>query len=336
MQENPLNYIPLKMYRYLRWRQSEEKAYRFNKKYFSKEYADICFHAAKLEKKKKSAEEIHLAYHKKDQYILCYLKNICGDIIEKYRKGDIQVSPRGLCKKIWVFWWSGEESAPEIVKICIKSIRTNANGQEVVILDKDNYQNYVTLPDLIIQKHKRQEISHAHFSDLLRLTLLSTYGGLWIDATVFLSQPIPEYVFNSRFYTLKTVDKNALYYSKSQWVGYFLAGDADFLLYSFARDFLLAYWERSERIIDYLLMDYVFGIAYQNFDEVKCAMDQLPDNNFKRGILMNRINEPYSKELFEILATKETFASKLSWRYGNPKSVTLDGEITNFGYLLNL
>lgn len=332
MKENFLNYVPLKVYRYLRWRKPRMEQYRLNCSRFSKAYADICLDAERARYfNRPNAQQL---YSRKDEYILNYLENLCGDVIATYKTRTAAPSQTEEKKRIWVMWWTGEESAPPIVKACVKSIRANAAGHEVVFLDASNYTEYVQLPEFLIEKHEKGLIGHAHFSDVVRLSLLAQYGGVWIDATVFISRELPENLFSDPFYTLKTVNENAPYYSKSRWCGYFLAGNSGFPLFSFVRDMLLAYWERSQYVIDYLLMDYLFGIACRQFEEVSRAMEQLPDNNPRRGMLMDAINEPYDAALFASLEQGDTFASKLSWRYGNPREWTSDGQLTNYGHLL--
>lgn len=338
MKTNIINCVPLKLYRYIRWLNIERELYQYNTVNFSAEYAKICFKADKVKRKQKSIDIILAANTNKDQYILKYLQQFSGDIVKQYegRSTDYLDGNKKYDKKIWVFWWTGEENAPEIVKACIKSIRKNANGHEVMMLDQTNYKEYVTLPKEIIKKHDDGIIGHAHYSDIIRLSLLAQYGGMWIDPTVFISQAIPESVFDEPFYTLKTYNPNSEFFSKSRWVGYYLSGDKDFPLFSFARDCLISYWKQTDKVIDYLLMDYVFEFAYQNFESVRNTIDQMPDNNYKRGKLMSEINEPYDAILFSTLETGETFASKLSWRYGNPQIITKDGALTNYGYLLRL
>ena len=333
MKENIINYIPLKIYRYLRWRKDQKKLYRKNQENFCEEYAKLCYHAALLERRNKPREQILEAYDKKHQFVVDYLEKLCEDVIEKYQTAPFESHKSS---KIWVFWWSGEETAPEIVKACLKSIREKANRHDVVFLDQNNYDNYVQFPDYILEKHEAGIISHAQFSDLLRFSLLADYGGVWIDATVFLSQPIPELVTQSAFYSLKTHYPDSPYFSKSRWCSYFLATTNETILFPFAKEFMLTYWQRSDRLVDYLLVDYTLGIAYDRFESVRKAMDALPENNFKRGMLMDTINQPYSAELFHALQNEDTFASKLSWRYGNPTEKTKRGELTNYGYLLSL
>lgn len=339
MKENVITYIPLKLYRYLRWEKDQHKVYSFNKMNFGKEYADICADVDRAVWKKKPLEVQLNLQKKKDEYILGVLQPILAPVIRKYREKcqfDLSDIVREKDEKIWVFWWSGEKEAPEIVKACIKSIRKNSNGREVILLDKDNYKNYIKMPEYILEKRDRGTMLLANFSDILRLSLLATYGGIWIDATVFISQPIPERVFTDIFYTAKKVNFDLLFYSKSRWCSYFLAGSKKFPFFAFARDCLLQYWEKSSALIDYLLFDYVIGIAYDNFAEIRKVFDSVEDNNSARGLLMEKINEEYSEKLFRDLSEKETFLSKLSWRYGNPRVLTADGKISNYGHLLEL
>lgn len=341
MKENFLNKIPLKVYRNIRKEKELIDEYLSLKKTFSKDYAKICYKANKAVYKYGEAEKTYELLRVKDEYILNYIENKCADIIEKYCNASFedktQCTPGGGGgQNIWVYWWQGEEHMPDIVKACVKSIRDNSSGHKVVLVDRNNYSDFVDISDIVVKKHDDGIVGHAHFSDIVRSALLANYGGMWIDATVFISQPIPERVFERTFYTAKSVNEKAFYYSKSRWVSYFLSGNKAFPLFSFVRDMLTTYWERSDAIIDYLLIDYVFDIAYRNIPAVKREIDSLEDNNLLRGRLMSEINNPYDKELFDALKTGETFLSKLSWRYGNPQEKTRDGKITNYGYILNL
>ena len=47
---------------------------------------------------------------------------------------------------IWLFWNTGLEQAPEIVKTCYQSIKKYA-GRQVVLLTENNVQNYINMPD---------------------------------------------------------------------------------------------------------------------------------------------------------------------------------------------
>lgn len=98
--------------------------------------------------------------------------------------------------KIWVCWWQGLDNAPEIVKTCVESIKRNSGKYEVLIITDENYKQYVKFPDWLEEKRKHGIISKTIYSDLLRLNLLSTYGGIWIDSTFFVREKVLNIICN--------------------------------------------------------------------------------------------------------------------------------------------
>ena len=51
---------------------------------------------------------------------------------------------------IWIFWWQGEDKMPYIVKTCYESVLKYAPKEcEVVLLTKDNIQDYWDIPNHI-------------------------------------------------------------------------------------------------------------------------------------------------------------------------------------------
>lgn len=98
---------------------------------------------------------------------------------------------------IWQYWAQGyDNDLPEIVKICLKSVDIYASGYIVVRLSDANINDYIDVPDYI----SRTVMSVTSYSDMIRLLLLSTYGGLWLDAAVLLTGNIPEYLFKEDFF----------------------------------------------------------------------------------------------------------------------------------------
>jgi len=94
-------------------------------------------------------------------------------------------------KRIWVLWFQGLSEAPFLVRKCIDSwVKENPNWK-VVILDESNLSEYVVLdlPENILAN-----LALAHKSDLVRLHLLSNYGGVWADATTFCIKPLDEWI----------------------------------------------------------------------------------------------------------------------------------------------
>lgn len=93
--------------------------------------------------------------------------------------------------RIWVYWDKGFKNAPQIVNICLESIKKHSIGRTVEMLDLNNLDKYVKIPKYILKKYKESKISHQHFADIVRSVLLRDYGGTWIDATTYLSADIP-------------------------------------------------------------------------------------------------------------------------------------------------
>jgi len=94
-------------------------------------------------------------------------------------------------RRIWILWFQGIINAPHIVKKCVGSWVKLNPGWEVIILDNSNVSKYV---DLDIPENVIDRISLAHRSDLVRIQLLSKYGGVWADATTLCVKPLDEWI----------------------------------------------------------------------------------------------------------------------------------------------
>ncbi|MGH8557892.1 MAG: capsular polysaccharide synthesis protein [Methylococcales bacterium] len=93
---------------------------------------------------------------------------------------------------IWIMWWQGFEKAPRIVQQCIRSWRKNNPDWELVFLDQESVNNYLTL-DYITNLNENMMPLQA-LSDVIRINLLAKYGGVWVDATCFCCKPLNEWL----------------------------------------------------------------------------------------------------------------------------------------------
>lgn len=124
-----------------------------------------------------------------------HVATICEDFIAQYRANpvDFDIKPKkdiGTNRIIWQYWAQGYDNVPTVVRQCLDSVERWAEDYTIVRLTDANLDEYLDLPDFVTEK--RRDYSHAHFADLLRLLLLKVYGGVWLDATVLLTGPIPE------------------------------------------------------------------------------------------------------------------------------------------------
>lgn len=70
------------------------------------------------------------------------------------------------------------DNAPDLVKKCYQSVVRNNPNKKVIVISEKNISDYVTFSEYIVTKLKQGVITHTHMTDLLRLDLLITYGGL--------------------------------------------------------------------------------------------------------------------------------------------------------------
>ena len=121
---------------------------------------------------------------------------------------------------VWVCWFQGMENAPEIVRICYESVHYYLKDAEIHLITSENFDQYIDLPAYIIKKWKEGMISHTHFSDIVRTALLVKHGGLWLDATVYLTGSMPSYVYRKPLFLLHTKLKEDVTIEKTNWLIY--------------------------------------------------------------------------------------------------------------------
>lgn len=199
-----------------------------------------------------------------NDYFSVALKNTKQDKLKKQQTNS---------KKIWFFWWQGINKAPNLVRRCYSSLKKNASGYEVVLLTRNNIQNYVDLPPYILNKMKKGKISITHYSDIIRFNLLKEFGGLWVDATILWFNQFDDSMFGE-VYTAhgspNISDKNV---SKGKWTSYLIGGASNYQLFRFINNFFLLYYKYNDSPIDYFMTDYILNYAYDNFKDFKNYID---------------------------------------------------------------
>ncbi len=216
--------------------------------------------------------------------------------------------------KVWIFWWQGKESMPDIVKACFNSVQKIYTNR-VVLITKENFKQYVDIPNYILEKLDKKIMTITHFSDILRACLLSIYGGIWLDATIYLAGDITQDLINLPFYTnnIQDGDKYNGYVSKGRWSAFFMSGAKNNPIFVGLRDIFFEYWKTHNYLIDYFLIDYCICMMYDNVPVVKELIDKVPVNNKEIHTFLNILFEKYDKNLYNQL-TKTTKIFKLSWK----------------------
>lgn len=213
--------------------------------------------------------------------------------------------------KVWICWLQGLQNAPYVVQQCVKSIKENVTDREIVVITSDNYREYTDFPDYILDKYKKGQISHTHFSDLLRLELLMRHGGTWIDSTVFCSgSNIPSYMLDSDFFVFQNLkpgsDGNVT--NTSNW---FISARQGNKIIAAERFLLFTYWKNHNSIIDYFLFHHFMNVIAKYYSDD--WMRVIPYPNSLPHVLLLRMFEPYDDELWQNLKAICPF-HKLSYK----------------------
>lgn len=105
-------------------------------------------------------------------------------------------------KIIWTCWFQGVNRAPRLVRQCVRSLEVMNPGWELRVLDAGDFRSFVPIGDYL--DLRRQRLKPAALADVVRISLLQQFGGVWADATVLCRQPLdawlPELVRPSGFF----------------------------------------------------------------------------------------------------------------------------------------
>ena len=218
-------------------------------------------------------------------------------------------------RQIWVLWWQGMDNAPSLVKRCHDSLREAFKEWNITVLSQDNWKDYVTLPDFILDKFKKGVIPIAQFSDLLRLQLLIEKGGLWMDSTIYVSSEssIPQPIVNYS-------DTDLFMYQReeggfSNWL--ILAKTNNDILRA-TRDLLYEYWRRNSFLTDYFIfhrfLDLASEVYYEQAKKIQFYSNSVPH------ILLLHLFDQYDEAFWADLK-RQTAIHKLSYKFDIQKTL---------------
>ena len=113
--------------------------------------------------------------------------------VEKLSVDEITRKDGQLPKIIWLLWWQGwDKPVPYVVAKVFQSWRLHneAHGWQIIALDESNIGQFVDVP------HK-PSFSLQALSDVIRVTLLARFGGVWADASMICLRPLDEWVWDA-------------------------------------------------------------------------------------------------------------------------------------------
>lgn len=120
-----------------------------------------------------------------------YLKilNIVEAILDFFKKDNPKLIwieknniylKNNIPKKIWMYWDSPQKS--DFVDFCIYNAKKKCPDYEIIVLNSKNISKYIELPQF------KKGLKTAIVADYIRLSLLKKYGGIWMDASILLTE----------------------------------------------------------------------------------------------------------------------------------------------------
>jgi len=213
---------------------------------------------------------------------------------------------------LWTCWFQGMESAPALVKACVKSAGKYAAGRRIIVITYDNLGTYVSLPDFIIEKHKNGDIQTPHFTDVLRAYLLYTYGGLWFDSTVLFTQPVPEDLLKEDVFFFRS-PLDDIYCPVSNW--FIIAAKRNNVLLFKLLCILLEYWRLNNTYTDYFMFHYFLQAIILHDPECTEIFNKIPyrNNQNPHFLQLKLLFSGFNNELWEMVKSV-SFCHKLTYK----------------------
>jgi len=214
------------------------------------------------------------------------VSNYWKPVVENYYQNQLEipkvkkVNELSSDQIIWQYWGQGVENnpLPEVVNLCFKSVDKYSEDFSVIRLNDENVSDYLEFPSYLIDKLQNGSLSRTFFSDILRLALLYHYGGVWLDATILLTDSLPKKMIDLPYFMFQR-DPNEEH--KTFWeesYAFYWGWDKNFRVKAlnsiiFAKkgnivigdslNLLLYYWQKESKPIDY----FFYQILYQHLIE---------------------------------------------------------------------
>lgn len=234
----------------------------------------------------------HLRAKVKTRFAKHYLKKYIEDAVQKDLE-RVNIEDNNI---IWQYWHDGEENAPLLIQKCFKSVRKCMPNYKQVILSFDTIKDYVELPQRYYDLLKKGKIPIAHFSDVLRVYLLSKYGGTWIDSTIYLTDKISDDIMNSSFCVLQKDPLKDNHENKIFCFFIHTKGYSEHI--GMMKRILDLYWADNDYVINYFMFEHISTILSDKTPALKAEWDSMPHfkNPETSGSLQARMFEDFNEK----------------------------------------
>ena len=193
---------------------------------------------------------------------------------------------------VWQYWESKDGTIPPLVQACLNSVDKYKGNRKRILLNPENVREYADIPEIFWKLKEKGIIKTAFFSDILRTCLLIQHGGIWIDATVLLTEELPDYITDADLFVFQNdlkIDLDGL-----NMASYFIASKPDNIILKQTLEALKYYWNENRFLVNYFTFLHTFTMVTQKNKEVFALVpffSFLPVQQFQSELL-----NPFSEE----------------------------------------
>jgi len=220
-------------------------------------------------------------------------------------------------KIIWILWFQGWDNPPWMIQKVKESwIKHNPN-YSIRLLSDENLHLY--LPNLFSNFDNKQITLQAK-SDIIRLSLLHEYGGIWADATMLCMQSVDNWI-----------DEMTLPSGIWMYTGYHGKGPASWFIVSQKNSYIIdqwkkacdVFWNTNDNTDTYFWMDSLFFNLMKTNSKFDTLWGKVPrilcdDINQAHTFFIDQINAmDYNEDFIQNIKMSPPFTIKLSRRFDN-------------------
>lgn len=228
---------------------------------------------------------------------------------------------------IWICWFQGIEDAPPLVRHNIETIKRLYPKQHVQIITLANLSDFITFPTFLQDKIDAGLIPYAHLSDLVRVALLTKYGGTWIDSTVyFTGTNFPGYVFDAPLFFYSNTQQQNRAIAASSW---FIHSDTNHPILVLTQDLLYNYWQTHDTLDNYFMFHVFLTIACDHLTAEYAKLPRL--GNVEPHLMGKVLFEQFDEQRYQEITALSSM-HKLTNKFSKENQEKAD---TFYQYILN-
>lgn len=246
-------------------------------------------------------------------------------------------------KNIYLLWLQGWENAPILQKKVLSSWIKHNSDWNIIKLDYNNLKEYDLNIDYIYDKNKK--ISAQALSDIIRVSILKKYGGIWADSTFLCLKPIIELCKETLQHS------NCFMYYRpnggselSHCLYSFIIAKNNSFIINKLKEKVDIYWSNNNFVHKYFWLEELLTQLLNNHGESKSEFDNMlkinADEYYSSHGLAGKINNIEKMLLIdetykENILKNKPYVVKL-WKHLIPYMNNINFHKTNAGFLLNL